>query len=378
MRKFLSLALCALLIVALFGCYPRANDSSTSGPITKLPEMPEQEPDTELAIGGDSTWELFSALDPGFLGIDTFLIPYVGADKYKAWIAQFQSHGNPGGRDPSDLTIANAVKELGVSKNEFIEGNRGVSYTPEQIDAIYSGDQKLINRTFVNRFALLHDDKIFTPDWLASRSAGCYVMDGLTPEALVAYLKAIDYEEFRGEYLAISGNIRKMVGQNTMPLSMKEHMAPYVPAYYGIDTFVMGLLDKASLTLWMDGFLYDHASNKRGRSIEECTVVELVKEFSIKRADFEKADTQQAYTKEQLDAIFSGDQKKVNMAFVSPSALLVNGRVYTAEWLRNNDIGQYQHEGISAEMLADYLKRNSEATLGTVYSHVSSALRKMK
>lgn len=377
-RKFLSISLSALVLMAmLFGCNTSANETAKIDARPKAPSINEQEPSTAIGVGGEFGWEFFSKLEPGYYGIDTFLKAYVGADNYTKWIAQFRSHDNPGGRDPAELTITNAVKELCVSKQDFIAGNRGVTYSPAQIDAIYSNDPKLINRAFVNRYALLHNDAVYTADWLASRSASCYAKESLTRESLFAYLKAIDYDEFNSEYLVIAGNIKKMTRNNALS-TRRERLAPYVAAYYGIGAFVAGLVDDAKLSAWMDAFLFNHNENRRGRSITECTVANLVKELGIERAAFEKADTWQTYNKQQLDAIFSRDQKKIDEAFVSSSALLVNGNIYTAEWLLKHDIGQYRHEGITAAMLASYLSRNSEEDLAAVFRHVSSALTKMK
>lgn len=233
-------------------------------------------------------------------------------------------------------------------------------------------------REFVSRFALLSNDKIYTADWLASRSVKSYSGEGITPEALTGYLKAIDYDEFKDEYLAISGNLNKMTTPDGRSQSKREQLAPYAPVYYGIDGFVTELVDDTTLSLWMNQFLYDHANNRRGRSITECNVVNLVKELDIERTSFEKADIQQIYTREQIDAIYSHDQKLVNAAFVSASALLADGKIFAAEWLMKHDIGHYKYEGITADMLAKYLERLDSEKLGTLSDHISSALKKMR
>jgi len=275
--------------------------------------------------GGEGETYFFRPLEHTFYGAATFFADIVGEEKYLAWVKQF-FHDTPNRRNPAELTMLNLVKELGVPKEAFLAFEASLSHdvprvTVEQIEALYSGDQKRINRQFVNRFALLVDDVIYTLDWLASRCVNAYERAGIKPHHITEYLARIDATGmFESEYLSILSNYVKMAPRRPGERSRHELNAPYSLSYYGIDGFFEQLVGKARLTEWMDQFLFDHVNNKRGRPLSERNVATLVRELAISRAALEGADVKGTYSREEIEAIFSGDQAAISRAFANKHA----------------------------------------------------------
>lgn len=357
MKKTLSLLLAVIMLVSAWGCLPSrvitANISSDSDDPVVTDDLGDN-----IAVGGSARWEFLSPLDPIFYGVDTFIADIVGREKVITWIEQFKSPSKSAGRDMIELTIVNAVKELGVSKSDFVRANKGITYTSEQIEAIYSRDEVKINRAFVNRYALLYKDKIYTADWLASRSARDYQSEGISEEVLLDYLSRIDIQEFREEVLAIRGAMHKgrrfgfQSGERT--LSRTQALAPYSPEYYGLHDLTGYGLEKDRVSEWCDRFIIKLGKGKRDTSA--CTVLNLVNELGIPKQLFVEVNSEAGtiFPPTQIDALFSGDRTSIDKAFINRYALLVGDKIYPAEWFYGRDISDYKKAGITAEILRKY------------------------
>ena len=57
-------------------------------------------------------------------------------------------------------------------------------YTEEELDAIFSGDPALICKTFANEYAIVVNDKLYTPQWVYWHSEEDYKAEGISPETL--------------------------------------------------------------------------------------------------------------------------------------------------------------------------------------------------
>ncbi|SCY37235.1 hypothetical protein [Alkaliphilus peptidifermentans] len=337
--------------------------------------------DNEEAFGGDSKFELLTKHEFGFYGVDMFIINIVGKEKFEDWLSQFESYNNPEGRNKWEITVVNAVLELNVPKETFIKANNGFVYTDEQIEAIYSGDQKLINKIFVNEDALLINDEIYTADWLASRTAKDYERAGISEEELIKYLDKINIIDFKEEYLPIKGVLIKTNKAKSLPISninikpsKLELLAPYQLEYYGLDSFIHDIVDYEKLTEWRNEFLVEYNWSRR-RNIEECNIINLVKELNIKEEDFVKANKDLIYSKEQIKAIYSDNQEEINKAFANEYALLVDGEIYSIEWLMRNNKKDYENIGITKEILDNYLKKINIPQLENEFEYIGKIFR---
>ncbi|KAB3534796.1 hypothetical protein F8154_08010 [Alkaliphilus pronyensis] len=186
MKKIFIVILTIFCLISLLGCEAASNKPIENDTISE-----------NLTKGNPYVYDIGGPVseysDPYVLiyyGVDTFLFDIAGREKVEEWVSQFESLENPKGRDVSELTIVNAVKELDVSREAFEEAGKW-TYTKEQIEAIYSNDQKLINKAFVNEFALLVNDKIYTSRWLATHTMEDYKKEGITEDLLKEYLNKI-------------------------------------------------------------------------------------------------------------------------------------------------------------------------------------------
>lgn len=329
--------------------------------------------------GGNYRLELLAKHEFDFYTVKGSIISFVGQEKFEEWLSQFKSYNNPNGRDLWEVNLSNAVIELNYPKEAFIEANKGIVYTDEQIEAIYSGDLKLINRVFVNRNALLVDDEIYTADWLASRTAKDYEEAGISDEVLSDYLNKIDKLQFKDEYLSIKGSLKKAkkdksytTSVNDKKTSKMELEAPYRLEYYGIDSFIYEIVEAERLNDWMDQFTVDYYKNTR--PMDECNIVNLVKELNISEEDFTGANSGLVYTKDQIKSIYSNDQKNINKAFVNEFALLVNDEIYTIDWLIKNK-QEYEKIGITKEVVEDWVENINIPELEMEYGLIKSAFK---
>jgi len=261
----------------------------------------------ELPVGGDARKEMCTKYKTIFYGADTFLAEIVGKEKFNEWLSKFENE-----RDKWECNIYNAVRELNISKDDFIKANKGISYTSKQIDAIFSDDEDEINRAFVNDFALMVDDKIYTPDWLAVHTMSDYEKNGIDSGKLKEYLTKINTEELYREKLSIEANLlSKKISTNTN-VSKNSY---YEIDFYNIPDFAHQLVPDDEYEKWVGNFIVENNDNVRNMS--EFNIVNFVREFKIKKSDFIKADKDKIYSKEQIDAIFSGSDSEINDAFIS-------------------------------------------------------------
>ncbi len=406
MKKTLFILL-SLLVVALFvGCTPKVESSADNGDDfvnggNEANGGQNQEPYT-----GDSTWAdgLEAAIDPRpkeygpdgeelphgdlsaewrlkynfeFYGLSYSLFESVGEEKIDEWIAQFEP-SKGGTRNSSEAHILNAIKELGLSKEEFIKANNPPIYSLREIDALYSGDEKLINNYFVNASALLFNDEIYTPSWLALHSASDYEKAGLTVDLLEDYLAGMEPIQLAVEYLAIKSTLVKAGKLSDKAPSEPEYYAPYKLKFYGIDDFIYKLVDEAKLDKWREQFMLESVGRDR-RDASEANIFNLVKELAIPREAFEKANNA-IYTKQEVDAIYSGSLKQVNLIFASKYALVdpANGNIYTLRWLSSEPISRFTELNLSKEMLRNYLKNITDPALSENYQAIIEKINSME
>ncbi len=143
-------------------------------------------------------------------GIPCFLRDILGNEKVDEWLFQFESLDNPDGRDKFELNVINAVKEMNVPKDGFIKES-GEIFTEEQIEAMFLGDQKLINRAFINEGAILIDDEIYSADWIVNHSVDDYKKVGITEEVLNKYLEKIINTPLKENYEILKERYKKLL-----------------------------------------------------------------------------------------------------------------------------------------------------------------------
>ena len=208
--KNIFVILLIVVIVQLSGCQ-NIPDEITGSEITS--EQSENVPNSttnsvneeesmQVDKGGISLIEYSSDYNTHYNEVPTFVIN--DEDVTDKWVHQFKAFG--GERENSEFDIITLVTEMNISKDIFIEQNKG-QYSDDEIEAIYSGNQAVINRVFVNPCALLIDDKIYSASWMANHSYGDYKKAGMTDEMLIDYLKLIKASPLEEEYRQIYKNV---------------------------------------------------------------------------------------------------------------------------------------------------------------------------
>ncbi len=154
----------------------------------------------------DSDREYYSPFVFKFFVLTDNLGDIVGHDAVEQW--QLQREKKKYGDRIETITWREAdyyeqtpvlcLQELHIAKEQLIEWAEQQSASEfgasealslEEIDALYSGDEALINRTFKNDDALYDHGKLYAPYWLASKTAADYQAAGLSLEGLEQHVQ---------------------------------------------------------------------------------------------------------------------------------------------------------------------------------------------
>ena len=130
----------------------------------------------------------------------------------------------------------------------------------------------------------------------------------------------------------------------------------YMFEFYGMPAQVSDLVeDRDAYEEWMNSF------NSGNRSKWEMTILSAVQELNVPMDALLKynSETGYVYTDEQIRALYSGDIKEVNRCFAKRYSLVVDGEIYSLEWLATHSASDYKKHGIEYEDLIadDYLLR---------------------
>ena len=185
------------------------NSKSVSEP---LPGLATKSDEDETEVGGGSndacTMHTFS-----YHSICAELINYVGQETGHEWVESvITTSQDPYKRIGEDMTILAFIEHFNIPKDVFIEVTRTFitdafleiiqmtreeyytefGYTDEQIDALYSGDKRLINETFCGPLAFVNeaDGELYSIYWLEEHTAEDYAAAGLPLEQVEAVLEA--------------------------------------------------------------------------------------------------------------------------------------------------------------------------------------------
>ena len=138
------------------------------------------------AIGGDSIrWDYVFKYD----NIPEGVIRYIGLDTFDAWVKD-ESYAK-------DKNIQNCIEYFGLTKEDLTEAldppetdDTGFDLTVSEIDALCSGDQAKINKTFASEYAAVSESgSIYTVFWLAAHTAKDYKAAGLSESTVETALQ---------------------------------------------------------------------------------------------------------------------------------------------------------------------------------------------
>ncbi|WP_148449989.1 hypothetical protein [Gorillibacterium timonense] len=147
-----------------------------------------------------------------------------------------------------------------------------------------------------------------------------------------------------------------------------ELLTEYQFEFYGVPTFINEIVGTDKVSEWLKQFKSNQ--NPEGRDSQEITIANVIMELQVPKEDFIKASQGLLFSEEQMDALYSGDKKRMNAAFVNENALLVNGNIYTADWLSAHSVDDYKTEGITDDILYPYLKKMNKEVLQDEYNNI--------
>ena len=117
------------------------------------------------------------------------LIDYIGTDKFNAWVHD-ESY-------TKERNIQSCIEYFGLTKEDLTEAldppetdDTGFDLTVSEIDALCSGDQAKINKTFASEYAAVSESgNIYTVFWLAAHTAEDYKAAGLSESTVETALQ---------------------------------------------------------------------------------------------------------------------------------------------------------------------------------------------
>lgn len=184
----------AIICVSLLSSCSSSSINTTDGSdIVADAKMPEPF-DQAYNSGGDSLHDYYCEYVFKFGNINSTLIDLVGEKEAQAWLNEYFA-SKKAGTESSELTVLRFIEHFDISKEELIKAVSDSDYPDgwiidiSDIEVIYSGNDDLIQQTFVNEYALLYNGVIYTPEWLYTHSLDDYAKEGLPIESVNACME---------------------------------------------------------------------------------------------------------------------------------------------------------------------------------------------
>ena len=374
-----------------------AESSSSEGSASLAAAEPSEPEETESSAQETSDPEEIACWEhnPIYHSIDNSLIQYVGQEEFDAWLDIMQKEPE------SELNIVNFVNYFQIPQKAFRSTTRdGISaeylaengplYSDEMIDAIYSEDQRTINRVFCGPLAFYHeaDGEIYSIDWLAAHTAEDY---------LAADLPLIEVEEVvRAAETESIPSVLEMAEKARAAL--EDACTAHTPSYHSISGELMDYVGKEGAHAWAESVARSNP--------EQMTILAFIEEYDIPKEQFialtqgavtddylemlgmtrEECYEEFGYTDQQIDALYSGDQAAVDRAFCGKLALFneADGQLYSIDWLAEHTAEDYLAAGFPLEEVDAILENTSipgydyRADLVEVIIPVLEEAKKMK
>ena len=167
----------------------------TSEPISEL----VSEPESSVPVEEDICTPFLACQehDSSYHSVPGKLIDLVGNDPVMEWYNSCFEEPDPYGRPGESFTIAAFVERFQVDREDFTRCVHE-DLTDEQVDAIYSGDQKQINKAFCGPLAFVNeaDGELYSIYWLADHNADDYIAAGLPLDQVQTVVELAQTEEY--------------------------------------------------------------------------------------------------------------------------------------------------------------------------------------
>ena len=384
------------LTLSLSACQGQSADSSlpaessSSEGSASLPAAEPSEPEeTESSAQETSDPEEIACWEhnPIYHSIDNSLIQYVGQEEFDAWLDIMQKEPE------SELNIVNFVNYFQIPQEAFRSTTRdGISaeylaengslYSDEMIDAIYSEDQRTINRVFCGPLAFYHetDGALYSIDWLAEHTAEDYLAADLPLIEVEEVVRAAETESIpsvlemaqKARAALEDAWVKNGSAQETSPGGLDACTA-HTPSYHSISAELMNYVGQEGAVAWAESVARSNP--------EQMTILAFIEEYDIPKEQFialtqgtvtddyletlgmtrEECYEEFGYTDQQIDALYSGDQAAVDRAFCGKLALFneADGQLYTIDWLAEHTAEDYLAAGFPLEEVDAILENTS-------------------
>lgn len=177
--------------------------------------------------------------------------------------------------------------------------------------------------------------------------------NGMTLNDLILWFKELkNIRELNGSKITKTYVYSPLKNRDGDDYFNTEFCAKYISEFYGLHDFVAELVNETDLSNWMKQF------DSEERSRWDLTILSVVQELSIPQEQLTKANNNagKLFSDEQISSLYSGDIKKVNQCFANPYALVVDGEIYTPDWLATHTLSNYQRKGITFDILEKYIE----------------------
>ena len=362
-----------------------STDSVESSVVSSEPTSESEIADSDNEIGG--SYEQCEEHIWSYHSIVISLIDYVGFDTYNEWSESF-SDTDEFGRLKEDFSIQSFIEHFQIPREDFedciniwvdsvIEADptedrdeylEEYGYTDSQIDALYSGDQAKINEAFCGEMAYYNpeDGQLYSIYWLSDHTAEEYDQAGLYWDDIHRIIDTAT--EAGGVYAELAEKAAPAVDQFDRSFETCGAYAPcteHTLTFHFVDGSLVDYVGQEKVHEWYDSI---SGTDEYNRVNEDFSILAFIKEFDIPKEKFieltqgsvtdsllealeisyDEYLEEYGYTDSQIDALYSGDQAKINEAFCGDMAYYnpEDGQLYSIYWLSDHTAEEYKNAGI--------------------------------
>ncbi len=195
--RVFSLIVAMFLVIFLAGCtapqgMPSSQDAASQTTTTAAATTTTTETTEPTAYVDDGSVDhLRYPYQSRYMGVSTDFVwrQVVTKPDFEDWTKQFESEYQKSPRSGEECTLRNFLLELKIPKESAVQvllykedgtPQDSPQFTREEIDILYSDDMALVNRTFKNDYALYHNGKLYTYEWLEEHSLADYEKENIT------------------------------------------------------------------------------------------------------------------------------------------------------------------------------------------------------
>ena len=167
------------------------------------PKMPEPF-DLPNPSGGDWLHDYTEEYVLRFENLTSDILELVPRNDFTVWLNNHHEEKIASEERIPPLTVLAFVTEFDISKEQLLsviaeDNDPSWTITREDVDVIYSGDMELINKTFINEYSVLHNNKIYTPEWFYEHTASEYIEAGFSDDEVLYVMEKMKNLPFTAE-----------------------------------------------------------------------------------------------------------------------------------------------------------------------------------